>query len=149
MQGALREKVVAAEQHVALIRVAVVSVGTAWFLLGGAVPGTARRSAVILGLAWVYGLGVQFGRPYRFWPVLLSGWVTTITDAIFSTLWIWATGGFGSSWFLLYYLRVAGTAFRFRAQETYAAAAVYSASYLLLLGVLGELPGHAIEIGLR
>ena len=147
-QPELSEKVHAAEEHVALVRVAVVAVGTTWFLAGGAAEAQGR-SALILALAWVYGMGVLFLRPYRRWPMLLSSWATTITDAIFSTLWIWATGGFGSSWFLLYYLGVAATAFRFRAAETWIAATAYSASYLVLLVVMGTAGTHAIEIGLR
>lgn len=146
---ALREKVQAAEEHVALIRVAVVSIGTAWFLAGGASGAASSRAAGILGLAWLYALTVAITRPYRFWPILTSSWATTITDAIFSTIWIWATGGLESSWFLLYYVGIAATAFRFRSVETFGAAIVYGASYVLLLAVLGDVQGHAVEIGLR
>lgn len=147
-RGPFSAKTLAAEKHVARVRLAVLAVGSVYLIAGsGRAQGT--LALWILGFAWVYGLVVWRFEPYRRWPLLMSSTVTAITDALFSTAWIHVTGGIDSPWYLFYYLGLPALAFRFGMRETLGGAALYAASYVLLLAARGEASANVEPIALR
>ena len=150
VEGAAEEKVFAAEQGIAGIRVLVIVLNslTYLFLLDkeGTVPWLAHL--IIVG-ALVYSLAVYLLEPYRRFPVMMSSYFTSALDAVFITLWIYATGGVQSPFHLLWVLSVVAVAFRYDFRESLFAAFLYSASYLSLLAVLGEIRGHEGELVIR
>ena len=144
------EKVHAAEASISGIRVAVIllnSVAYAVFMDPAGTYPTLAWSIIVLANA--YGIGYHFLRPYRRFPVLMSSYFSTFTDAAFITLWIFATGGFDSPFYLLWLLSIVAVAFRYDMRETMLAAAVYAASYVALLAFTGQLVPHAWEVALR
>lgn len=144
-----QEKTYAAEKHVALVRLAVLALNSVVYVFlldkSGVITG---YSDALLVLAWVYGLFVYFVRPYRRFPILLSSYFTTITDAVLITAWLHATGGFNSPYHLLWYVSIAAVAYRWKGRETMVAAAVYAASYVGMLLAMGDASGHWAQITL-
>ncbi|HUR67777.1 MAG TPA: PAS domain-containing sensor histidine kinase [Candidatus Thermoplasmatota archaeon] len=144
------EKVFAAESAIAGIRVAVIALNSIVYAFG------VDKAATLPPLAWsvivtanVYGLGVWALRPYRRFPVMLSSYFTTALDAVFITVWLLATGGFESPFYLLWMLSVTAVAFRYDARATLFAAGVYALCYLGLLAALGEVAGHGWDVATR
>lgn len=144
------DKVFAAEANVSIVRVAVILLNSAMYALFQDKAGTYPALAwAIIVLANVYGFGYHLARPYERFPVLLSSYVSTALDAVFITVWIMATGGFESPFYLLWYLSIVGVAFRFDMRATLLAAGVYVACYVALLGGMAELAANLPEVGLR
>lgn len=144
------EKVFAAEASTSIVRVVVILLNSVMYALFQDKAGTYPALAwSIIVLANAYGIGYHLARPYERFPVLLSSYVSTALDAIFITVWLLATGGFESPFYLLWYLSIVGVAFRFDMRATLLAAGVYVASYVGLLAGMGELAAHLPEVGLR
>jgi signal transduction histidine kinase len=150
LEAAGIEKARVAERSIAAIRVLIIVFNslTYQFLINqsGTIPWLAY---LIIFMSGLYGLAVLFLDPYRRYPVMLSSYFTTVSDTIFITLWIYATGGIASPYYLLLYASIIAIAFRYNSRETLMAAAVYSASYLALLVALGQLTGHESDITVR
>src|SRR5215211_6567790 len=144
------EKALVAERSIAAIRVAIIVFNSLIYHFvmsqSGSIPWLAY---LIIFMSGIYGLAVLFLDPYRRYPVMLSSYFTTISDTIFITLWIYATGGIASPFYLLLYASIVAIAFRYNLRETIVAAAIYAASYLALLAVLGQLVGHMSDIAVR
>lgn len=136
------ERVAAAERNAAWVRVAIIALGTyayAFMEKAGTMPVLAY---LLLAVAWLYGIGVALLRPHQRYPLLLSAYFTVVTDAALTMLWLYATGGFESPFFVALYPAVVSVALRFDSRETVAAALVYGISYLVLLALLGQLGPH-------
>jgi len=147
---AVEEKVFAAEQGLAGLRLAIIVLNSLVyaFLLDKA--GTIRPLAYgVIVTANVYGIAVVAFQPYRRFPVLLSSYFTTALDAIFITIWLVATGGLGSVFYPLWLVSVTAVAFRYGLAETVTAAAVYVASDLAMVVLSGQVPGHAALVVVR
>ncbi len=150
LQEALSEKTFTAERVIAGIRLVVIGANTLIYTLFTDKSGTVPRLAyAVILLSWIYGLYVYIREPYRRHPVFLSAYFTTITDAAFIMLWLFATGGFYSSFYVLLYPAMVSVAFRFTAKETTFAALVYSGAYFALLLGLGQIAGHGQEALVR
>jgi signal transduction histidine kinase len=144
------EKALVAERQLAAVRLAVVAHGTLvyHFLMDKA--GTAPAAAYsILALAWLYTLALLFFPPYRRVSPIVSSYIISIADSIAITLWIYATGGFESPFYVILYGSLVAIAFRYSYRETVLAAVVYSALYLSMLAYVGELAGHLPDIAVR
>jgi len=66
-----------------------------------------------------------------------------VTDAVLILVWLYATGGTASPFYLLIYLSVTAVAFRYGYRQTALAGLIYSGSYLALLLALGATLGVA------
>ena len=143
------ERAAAAERGAAWVRVAIIALGTYVYVVmekAGTAPALAY---LLLAVAWLYGLAVAVLQRYWQSPLLLSVYVTVVTDAALTMLWLYATGGFHSPFFVALYPAVVSVALRFDSSETGIAAVVYAGSYLALLAVLGQLGAHQTEALIR
>jgi signal transduction histidine kinase len=141
------ETIFAAERRLTLVRVLVIAVNSLIYSFltnkTGTVPWLAYS---VIGLACVYGLYVYADEPYRRYPLLLSSYFTSLTDAALIIVWLYATGGTKSPFYLVLYVSVLAVSFRYPAKETLFATVVYAASYwiLLLWGESEPLPANEI-----
>jgi signal transduction histidine kinase len=150
LREALSEKAFAAERGIARLRLIVIAANTLIYLVLTDKSGPLVSLAyAVIAFAWVYGLYVYLSEPYRRFAVFLSAYFSSITDAAFIILWLWATGGFYSAFYVLLYPAVVSVAFRFTARATASAALVYSSAYLGLLLALNEVAGHLQELVVR
>lgn len=150
LDDATREKVFAAERGIAGIRVAIIVLNSLAYVLLLDPAGTVPQLALgVIVAANAYGLYVLLAKPYRRFPAMLSSYFTTALDAAFITLWLGATGGFESPFYLLWMVSVAAVAFRYGPRETIAAGAIYVVCYLGLLAAMGELAPHAAQVLVR
>lgn len=149
-QPVLLQKTFAAESRLTGVRLFVIAVNTFSysFLMDHSqtIPGLAYS---VIALAWIYGLYVLFREPYRRYPVVLSSYFTTLTDAALIMVWIHATGGWSSPFYLTVCVSVVAVAFRYQPLETAIAAAVYSGGYIFMLAARGELVAHSAELAIR
>ncbi|MGQ0536330.1 MAG: PAS domain-containing protein, partial [Methanobacteriota archaeon] len=143
------EKVFAAERSLAKLRLAVIATGTVLFPLTDAEGAIRPLAYALLAGAWVYGAYVYLAEPYRRSAVLRSSAFTTVTDAAFTMVWLFATGGFDSPFYVALYVAVLAVAWRYSARETVAAAALYGLGYLGLVAAVGETAGHEAELAVR
>lgn len=144
------EKAFAAEQRIAWVRFALVVLNTVLYFLvvpeAQAVPWLAYLT---LAAVWVYSPYVLVAEPYRHYPVLRSAWFLTVTDAVIITAWIYATGGFDSGFYVLFYAAVVGIAYRFDWRTTAVVTVVYAGAYLGVLALAGELTKGPGEVAIR
>lgn len=145
LDEAAREKVLSAERNVAGVRAAIITLNVLVYyglMQGLGVPWLAN---LVSAVSLPYGYLVLLLRPYRRYPVLLSAGFTSLTDALLITLWILATGGYESPFFVLWYVSLAAIAFRFGFRETLASAAVYALAYAGLLVAIREFLPHLAD----
>jgi PAS domain S-box-containing protein len=129
--------------------VAIIALGTYLYLVmekAGTIPPLAY---LLLALAWLYALGVAVLAPSRRFPLPVSVYFTVVTDAVLTMLWLYATGGFASPFFVALYPAVVSVPLRFDFRETVLAAVGYAGSYLALLALLGQLGAHQTEALIR
>jgi signal transduction histidine kinase len=144
------EKAFAAEKHVATVRALVIGfnvfVYLVWLRHADNIPELAYTICVV---ASAYALIVLIYRPYRRFAVVRSAWFTAVTDASLIVLWIAATGGYHSPFYVLWYVSLAAVGFRFSATVTGVVSTVYAALYVALLAFIGELFIDPVEVGVR
>ncbi|MGH2365943.1 MAG: putative bifunctional diguanylate cyclase/phosphodiesterase [Chloroflexota bacterium] len=153
MAGAIlaaQERTFAAERSTARVRLAVIVVNTLTYAFLADRSGYITWLALaVLAVAWVYGVYVCFGQPYRRFPVITTSYYTSISDAALITTWLAATGGFSSPYFVLWYVSIVAIAFRYDFRTTIAASCVYCAAYTGLVLGQHQLSGHLVELLLR
>lgn len=144
------ERVIAAEQSLAGLRLLYIAVGTIvyplWFQGPGTVPWLAYA---LLLVAWSLGLYMALARPYLRHPFLLSSAFSTLAEGTSILLWIYATGGFFSPFYLLLYLAVVAMALRYPVRDTVITTVVFTGGYLALVMGLGQVSGHEGEVVTR
>jgi signal transduction histidine kinase len=144
------EKAFVAERNIAAIRLAVIAYNSLVYHSVVDHSGTTPwLSYLLIITSAIYGAAVFFFEPYRRYPVMLSSYFTSASDAIFITLWLYATGGFESPFYLLLYVSIVAVAFRYSYRETMIAAVIYALSYLAMLALSSELAGHLSELSVR
>lgn len=147
------EKAFQAERRIAGFRLFVVASGFIlypWLEWVDAVPGSVRWLAwSLLITAAVYGVYVWLAEPYRRFPALLSAYFLSVTDSAFTMLWLYATGGFHSPFYVAVYLAIVAVAFRFRWRETAFATAAYAGLYVVMVATLGQLLPNLAEVAVR
>ncbi len=150
VEEAITEKVFAAEQYVSTVRLAIVIFNSLvyLFLLYHA-PATQGLAYLIIVVALAYSLYVFFLKPYRQFPIMMTSYFSSITDALLITFWLYATGGIQSPFYVLWYAGIISIAFRYNLRETVTTALVYSICYLALLAALGEISSHVAMITVR
>ncbi|MGI8892569.1 MAG: sensor histidine kinase [Bacteroidia bacterium] len=83
-------------------------------------------------LAPLYALYIQIYKPYRKYPIMMSSYFSYSTDALLIMVWLIATGGASSPFYLLWYLSIVAVAFRFSFQTTLLTTFIYAGLYQLL-----------------
>lgn len=150
MDSAATEKLLQAEKNVAGVRFAIIAFNSLVYAFLLPHEGTIEWLAwTIIAVAWAYAIFVLTVQPYRRFNVLLSSYFTTLSDGALITLWIGATGGFDSPFYVLWYASLAAVAFRFNLAATLRAVAAYIAAYALLLVGMGEFAGNETAILVR
>src|SRR5688572_9238116 len=74
---------------------------------------------------------------------------TAVTDSILITVWIFATGGFGSPFHLLWFLSLLAVSFRYDYRATMWATALYIGCYVGVLALMGHLAPNAADVLVR
>ncbi|HEX2066600.1 MAG TPA: ATP-binding protein [Candidatus Thermoplasmatota archaeon] len=141
------EKAASAEASIALLRVVVVAFGIAVYYLyfpGLEHPALAAAVAVV---AQSYSLYLLLARPYLRFPALATSAWTAVTEGLLITLWLHATGGAASPFFLLWFVSLVGVSFRFDWRNTLLATGLYlSASVALVLLGPGPSGFHGLVV---
>ncbi len=137
-----QEKILIAEKQISYVRAIIIVFGTfTLFMLNGSGINYPLCYTLIF-LIWSYGLFVILYKPYEKHPVFLAGWFTYLSDCIFASLWIYATGGFYSPYYVLFYTSIVAVAFRFNLRTTMFTSVLYTAAYMLLIFFLQQLHGN-------
>ncbi|WP_407735928.1 ATP-binding protein [Hyalangium sp.] len=142
MEGALAEKVDAAERGIALLRVLVVATGCISYPLLDKAGTNPREVYPLLGLLALYSLAVFLLEPYRKYPVLPLAVGTSLSDALGTLGWLCVTGGIHSPYGPMPLLLVTTVGIRFTPRATLIAAGSFMGAYLALLLGLGQLVDH-------
>jgi signal transduction histidine kinase len=147
--AALPGKTLAAERDIAWVRLAVIvfNVAAYWSVLHPL--GIPVLAAAVSVVALAYASYVIAARPYLRWPILRAALFTAVTDSALITLWILATGGYHSPFYLLWFLSLLAVSFRYDARATLAATLLYVACYAALLAALGQLVPHWFDVLVR
>ncbi|HUR62563.1 MAG TPA: PAS domain-containing sensor histidine kinase [Candidatus Thermoplasmatota archaeon] len=143
------QKAFSAEQNTAWLRFAVVAFNVTlyWAVLYPAGdPPVAAATTVVALVYIVYIVGFQ---PYRRYPILATSLWTTLTDGTLIPVWVYATGGFESPFYVLWFLSLFAVTFRYNWRAPLAAALVYIATYLALLLLERSLATHVTDILVR
>jgi signal transduction histidine kinase len=149
LKSAEQLKAFTAEKQLSYIRAVVIVFSTLIFLLFDT-PGVKKELAyVLICLIWPYGAYVLIFKPYEKYPVFLASWFTYASDCVFTTLWIYATGGFYSPFHVIYLISIIAVSFRFELRITVGTAALYSAFYFALILYMGQLSGNESYIIVR
>lgn len=147
---AISEKIFAAEKNIALLRCVIVAFNTLVYVFlmdkEGTNPGLAYT---VIFTALLYCFFIIIVKPYRKYPIFLASYFTYSTDAILITLWLLATGGYVSPFFILWYISIVAVAFRFTFRITILTSFLYSLCYLILIAWLGQLEGHVTDMVVR
>jgi signal transduction histidine kinase len=103
-----------------------------FFFYDPTIPTRPVLAVIITVLAWAYALYLIFFKPYKKYPLLLTSYFTSISDAALITLWIYATGEYHSPFFVLYYVSIIAIAFRYSFRVTLVTAFAYAFLYILV-----------------
>lgn len=79
-----------------------------------------------------YGAFIAFFRPYRRWRVFETSALSALVDSIVIAVFIGATGGMESPFYILYFLSLAAVGMRFDLRQVLAVCALYALSYSLV-----------------
>jgi hypothetical protein len=130
---AVSDKVLAAEQHIAVFRLLFsLFSGVIYLLFIDADPQYAKLAWAIMIGGTVYSLYFLFATPYKRIPLLRSSYFTAVGDGIITALWIIATGWMESPFYLVWYLSIISVAARFSAVETAISAIIYLGLYAVI-----------------
>jgi PAS domain S-box-containing protein len=148
--NAAEEKTFAAEKDISWLRGAVIVFNSLVYIFFmnkvGVIPWLANTIIVV---ASIYAFAVILFQPFRKYPILVSSNITYIADAILITLWLMATGGFGSPFYLLWYVSLIAVSFRFSSRTILLTGFVYSICYIGLILLIGEVAGNITELVVR
>jgi PAS domain S-box-containing protein len=144
-----QQKILVAEKQLARIRALVIVFGTLTFFLLDNPFLNKNLVYTLIAIIWPYGAYVLIWKPYEKYPVFLAGWFTYTGDCVFTTLWIYATGGFYSPYHVIYYTSIIAVAFRFGFRTTMFTAGLYAFCYILLIIYMDQLTGNAGLVAVR
>lgn len=144
------ERAEAVERRIAGTRLAVMAFAAfVYVFLVDQRETVAWLAYAILVCGWAYALVVYFvPRQERFAPRAPT-WVTSFVDACLLNLWLFATGGVHSDFYVVIYSSVIAVAFQSGYRAAVIAAGLYATTYVLLLALLGQLIPHFTEVAVR
>lgn len=144
-------KPAAAEPKLAVLRCCLVllNLGTYFLFLRGPhdVPWLVGVTA---GVSLVYAFGVLLLEPHRRWPAAATAtaWATAVADGVLIALWVYATGGAHSPYYLLWFASLVAVSFRFGFWESVLSAVAYAVTYVGIAVVRADAVDPAV-VGLR
>ena len=143
----LEEKLYTAEHSVAILRFLVTISNTLIYLF------LMDKSHSIPALAWfvivtatLYSLVIIIFKPYRKHQILLASFYISGTDAIFISIWILATGGFYSPFYLVFYVSIIAIALRYSNKVTIRTAIIYSVLYIAVISYSEPILTHLADV---
>jgi signal transduction histidine kinase len=149
-QEEIKEKLYAAERNIGKVRIAVVVLNTFVYVF------IMDKSGSMESLAWfviisasLYSVLIIAFQPYRKYPLFLSSYFTTSSDAALITLWILATGSFNSPFYVLWYVSILAIALRYTIKVTAVVSIIYSLLYLAIVLIDVPIHLHLTDIILR
>jgi len=140
----------AAEKDIAVVRLLVIvfNVGM-WYLVLPQTGGVPWLALTISVAATAYAVAVVLLRPYERFPIMRAALFTAITDGVLITLWLHATGGAHSPFYLLWYLSLIAVTFRYEWRATVFASCLYIVGYVGLLALRNEMLANAGMVSVR
>lgn len=148
-RSAVSEKLIAAEKHISPVRLIVIVFSTVMFFLLDQQYVIRELAYPLLAVIWIYGWLVHYFKPYEKYPIFTASWFTATSDSVLTSLWLYASGGAHSPYYIIFYLCIIAVAFRFSLRETLIIAAIYTLTYFLLLAGLDELNGNEVLVTAR
>ncbi|MHB8584777.1 MAG: sensor histidine kinase [Thermoplasmatota archaeon] len=147
---ARRQKAMRAERDIAIVRALVVVFNTiAYFAVVRYGPNIPWLAEGIIGIALVYSAFVVIWRPYERFSQMMTTYFTTVSDGALITVWLIATGGLASPFYLLWFISLFAVAFRFDARATVVTTAMYAAAYAAIGLGSGQATIHWFDITIR
>lgn len=142
------ERAAVAQKQIAGTRIALLAFGTVAYLLvldrRDTIPWLAYLT---LALGWIYAPCLYFLAPRARGATSL--YTTWTSDIAFLMVWVLATGGVKSEFYVVIYGAVIGVAFQHGYRPAVMAAAIYAAAYVVLLAALGQLAAHLAAVFVR
>ncbi len=133
-QEAAREKLLAAESHVSIVRLIVLLFCS--FIYHFVLDDFLKinlLATITMVLAFTFSAVMFFYKPYKKHSLLLTRIVSVSADGIFIALWIYATGGADSPFYLLWCFSIIAVAQRFSFKETMLVSILYAFTYYLMV----------------
>lgn len=129
----VREKLHAAERHIAMLRVlfSVFSAAVYWLFMEPDPSLTVLANVIIFG-GISYSVFVLYVEPYRRFRFFRSSYFITLADGVTTALWIVATGWMESPFYIIWYISIISVAARFSALETGVSAVLFLLLYSLI-----------------
>lgn len=103
----------------------------------------------VLGIGAIYTFYVSLFEPFTKYPVLVTSYATTFMDSLLIAIFVAATGGVASPFFLLWYVSIVGVAFRYDYRKTMFTSFLYVAFYLGVVALQGALVTHLTDVVIR
>lgn len=131
IQQEISEKFFAAEKNIAVVRIFVVLLNSFVYLfLLDKTLAIEDLANLIIMIANAYGVFVMVFNPYKKFPKIFTSYFTSSTDGLLIALWIIATGGFESPFYVLWYVSILAIAMRYSKMVTYRTSIVYGVLYI-------------------
>ncbi len=134
--GVQLQRVQVTERRVALARLMLVISGFILYPMVDGRPGTHTALAwtLLCGAVPYAVFAVVYQPAPRDRPIVLS-YATSTLDTFFVMLWLWATGGYESPFFIAIYIGMVSNAVRYSMSGTLFAAVAYGIGYSVLFGL--------------
>jgi PAS domain S-box-containing protein len=138
------------ERMINRLRLAIILAGSLLFPLIAGEPGTIPWLGYSLLVAAVaYAVGVVVFEPQRRFPILMSVWVTSVSDVLVVLLWIVATGGVDSPWVVSLFAVIGVASLRYRPRDTLVLAALAATAYAAMALALGQVAGNGVVLAVH
>lgn len=132
----IAEKLRSAENYTASVRLIVVLINAIVYLLlmdkTETIPWLAYT---VIAVSLIYSLWMVVYRPFDKFALDKTSYSSFISDAIFITLWIIATGFAASPFYLLWYVSIIAAGQRFSFRSTLLTSALYALIYVIILRI--------------
>ncbi|MEA2498212.1 MAG: His Kinase (phospho-acceptor) domain, partial [Actinomycetota bacterium] len=139
------DRVARVERVISLVRLGVVLFNCATYLLFADRAGRWGVAIAVMVTAAIYALATVLWRDLGAEGVA-GPLALTILDNTFIVLWIWATGGFASPYYVLFFAEAAASVTRFDLPRGIAAMAGSALLYLIVVLVDGGGPAYQVTV---
>lgn len=134
LEAALHKKIIAAEGYLAVVRLLIVGANVLALLLFFDTENYEFWIAwPVMIVAGIYSCFVFFFKPYIRFEVLRSSYFTTFSDGALIAVWLYATGGAESPFFILWFISLIAVAMRFSLKETVLTTLLYLCADLTIV----------------
>jgi signal transduction histidine kinase/ActR/RegA family two-component response regulator len=140
-----------AERRLIWMRLFVSAVGTLILPFVAEAHGAARGVAyALLAAGWLQSIACLVHEPaLRFFTRHSTTLFTSAVDISLTLVWVYATGGVDSPWFVAIHASILWVSLNRRPSDTIVAAVFAGLGYLLIAVVRGQLVGHVADVAVR